>query len=341
MTKLNYELQTQAYSTFGDKLLQHTDRLNEIQNLRLFKPITIQLAPTENCDSACPFCSVAGRTIEQKIPYENIVKGLIAFKRLGAKAVEITGGGNPLIYKDASGDKVRTINDILSVCISLNLKIGIITNSENLVRWIQPQYAKNIEWIRISLIKLDEGKTVDDYNFEGFDLEKIGFSYIIYEKTTKESIEKIAQLVDKYPKIKFVRIAADCLTEESLRIKDNWGDIISTIDKYNKFFIKEINDNFLPYEKNCFVGMIRPYWVWNGIYICTSHVLKHRNYDEKWKLCDPQNIELAWNQMNERFKRGENPYNIDIKNDCWHCYYKNNNQILDSIIKELPDKDFV
>lgn len=44
---------TQKYSTWGDKLLQHADVLNSIQNDGVFKPITIQLAPTEGCDSDC------------------------------------------------------------------------------------------------------------------------------------------------------------------------------------------------------------------------------------------------------------------------------------------------
>ena len=34
--KLSHEELTQSYSTWGDKLLQHTDVLNSIQNDRVF-----------------------------------------------------------------------------------------------------------------------------------------------------------------------------------------------------------------------------------------------------------------------------------------------------------------
>ncbi len=334
---LSYEEQTQSFSTFGDKLLQHADLLYHIQRNNHFDPITIQLAPTEACDSNCPFCSVGGRDITQKIPFDTIEQGLKDFKSLGAKAVEITGGGNPLIYKDNG----NTFNHFLDVCVKLGFKIGIITNSENLPRHIDPSFYDKIDWIRISLIKLDEGKSVDDYFFGTFDIKKLGFSYIIYENTTVESIQKIANLVEKYNDIKFVRIAADCLTEDSLKIKDEWGDVVQEIDKYGKFFIKEINDNFLPYPNHCYVGMIRPYWVWNGIYICTSHVLKHRNYNDTWKLCDPVDIKATWEKMNQEFRKTKTPYNINIKEECWHCYYFNNNKLLDTVIQELPDKDFI
>jgi hypothetical protein len=345
MTKplLNYEEQTQNYSTWGDKLLQHTDVLYGIQNNKVFRPITIQLAPTEACDSDCVFCSVQNRPVKEKISFNKIVSILKQFKYLGAKSIELTGGGNPLIYRDGK----YKFNDIVQVCVDLEYKIGIITNSENLKRHIDPKFDKDISWIRVSLIKLDEGKEPEDFNFDGFSSDKLAFSYIVYSAnnyksgTTLESIKRIEKLVDMHPQIKFVRIAADCLTDEAQTIKQEWGDIINRIDKgTGKYFIKELNDNYWPFKGGCWIGMIRPYIVWNGVYICTSHVLKQRVYLPEFKLCDHDNILDSWNKMNEKFARGESPYDIDINKECWHCYYKNSNAILNSVIKDMPDKEF-
>lgn len=47
---MNNSKMTQMYSTFGDKLLQHTDVLSSIQNDKTFKPITVQLGLTEGYD---------------------------------------------------------------------------------------------------------------------------------------------------------------------------------------------------------------------------------------------------------------------------------------------------
>lgn len=331
-----YEKQTQAYSTWGGKLLQHTDVLFDIQKNKTFKPITIQLAPTESCSSNCPFCSVSWRDVTKKIPWENIVKILTEFKELGAKSLEISGGGEPNLYKDGE----KNINHIVELAYELGYEIGIITNTENLPRYLKEENLKKLAWARFSLIKLDEGKNPEDYVFKGLEPKQLGFSYIIYEGTTKESIEKIAKLVELNPEIKFVRIAADCLTEESITVKKDWGDVVSSLDKHNKFFIKEINDDFHAFDGGCWVGMLRPYVVWNGVYICTSHVLKHRNYHEDWKLCDHTNIKETWDKMNARFKDGKNPYDIDIKGKCFHCYYAQSNQILNYVVNELPDKNF-
>lgn len=289
-----------------------------------------------NCDSNCPFCSVAWRPVDKKIPWDTLEKGLREFRELGAKSVEITGGGNPLLYKDGS----RNINDVIELAHSLGYEIGVITNSEKLSRHIKPENASKLSWIRISLIKLDEGKNPEDYDFSGFPMEKLGFSYIIYEGTTKKSIESIARLVELNPEIKFVRIASDCLTEQSLTIKGDWGDIVQAMDTHKKFFIKEIGETFHPYEGGCWVGMVRPYWVWDGVYMCTSHVLKHRGYHDTWKLCKGDEIKEAWGKMNQRFQAGQNPYDIDIQKECWHCYYYRNNELLSYVVTDLPDKNF-
>lgn len=338
----NYEAETQKFSTWGGKLLQHTDVLHAIQRERVFRPITVQLGPTELCDSDCAFCSVANRPQDKKIAWADIDRGLREFRELGAKSLEITGSGNPLLYKDSG----RNINDIICLAHELGYRIGIITNTEKLSRHIRPEHANKIDWIRISLIKLDEGKNPEDYNFTGFPIEKLAFSYIIYGAsgnkagTTPATIARIAQLVELNPGIKFVRLAADCLTDESLTVKAQWGDVIAELDKHGKFFIKEIGDDYHAYQGGCWVGMIRPYWVHDGVYICTSHVLIHRTYHPTWKLCGHDNIKATWTAMNERFAVGHPPYEIDIAGECKHCYYFQNNSILSHVVNRLPDADF-
>jgi hypothetical protein len=340
--RTDYRRQTQAFSTWGGKLLQHADVLRDIQIERRFRPITVQLAPTERCDSECLFCSVSGRPEDRKIAWDDIVRGLTDFRDLGAKAVELTGGGNPLLYKDGK----RNVNDVIDLAHDLGYEIGVITNSEKLARHIRPENADKLAWIRVSLIKLDEGKAPEDFDFNGFPVSKLAFSYIVYNGdgkklgTTPATIERIARLVELNPEIKFVRIAPDCLTDDSLTIKEKWGDVVAALDKHGKFFIKEINEDYHPFDGGCWVGMLRPYWVHDGVYVCTSHVLKHRTYHPTWKLCGHDDIAATWGRMNERFAAGLPPYDIDVKGECWHCYYSNNNEILSAVINPLPDRNF-
>lgn len=354
---------SEIYTTWGySKLLQHTDVLYRIQKENRFSPIQVQICPTELCESDCPFCSVGYRPYKSSMPWPMITKCLEDFKLLGAKSVEITGGGNPLLYRDGK----KNINDLIRYAADLGLDIGIITNSERL-NVLNPDLYRFINWIRISLIKLDEGKEPQDYDFAGFPYSKLGFSYIIYEGgegcrtkrpyagTSAATIERIAQLVNLHPEIKFVRIAGNCLIPgENERIKREYQQVIDAVDKYAKFFIKDIGSNDFPFNDGCYVGMIRPYVAASPkgdgkyyVYICNSHVLfMGQKYDTDYALCEVQDVLGAWEKLNENHKELGYPY--QVRNNCgrnWQgtcklCFYQINNQFLHTVATELPDKNF-
>lgn len=356
---------TQKFSTWGDKLLQHTDVLHSIQHDKKFKPITIQLSPCEVCSSGCPFCSVAERPLKSYLPFEKIKQVLRDFKTLGAKSVEITGGGEPLIYRDK--DTKDDINSIVEYAHELGYDIGIITNTLKLSRLKQENYDK-INWIRVSLIKLDEGYEPEDFDFCGFPPEKMGLSYIIYEgdtgtgnrlgkpykPTDVDTIRRIARVLELHPELKFVRIAGNCLIKgNNAQIRTQFKQVIDEIDTLNKIFIKDIGDDDSPFDDGCYVGMIRPYVAPEPhgtgkyqVYICTSHVLNKQNYDLDYSLCDVDNIISTWQKLSENYATRGYPY--EVKNNCgqnWtdsckYCYYKFNNKILHTVAQEMPDRNF-
>lgn len=356
---------TQKFSTWGDKLLQHTDVLYSIQNDKKFKPITIQLSPCEVCSSGCPFCSVAERPLKSYMPFEKIKKTLEDFKTLGAKSVEITGGGEPLLYRDK--DTKDDINSIVEYAYSLGYNIGIITNTLKLSR-IKPENYDKINWIRISLIKLDEGYDPEDFDFNGYPPEKMGLSYIIYEgsvgtgnrlgkvykPTDVETIRRIAKVLELHPELKFVRIAGNCLIKgNNSSIREQFKSVIDEIDVHGKMFIKDIGDDDSPFNDGCYVGMIRPYIAPQPhgqgsyqVYICTSHVLNKQNYDLDYSLCDVDNIIPTWEKLSKNYAEKGYPY--EVKNNsgqnwtdsCKYCYYKFNNKILHTVAQEMPDKNF-
>ena len=361
-----HEDMTQKYSTWGDKLLQHTDVLYSIQREKIFKPITIQICPCEICDSDCPFCSVAGRPLKSYMPFSDIKQVLEDFKSIGAKSVEITGGVNPMLYRDP--EQKKNINDIISLAHDLGYNIGIITNSHKL-KVIHKENHDKINWIRVSLIKLDEGFNPEDYDFNGFPCNKIGLSYIIYETggvpdamsrtgrayagTSPDTIHRMAKLVRLNPDVKFVRIAGNCLIKgNNHAVRKKFKDIIDAIDENNKFFIKDIGEEDSPYNDGCYVGMVRPYIAAHPeggryqVYTCSSYVLNKRNYDLDYSLGPISDIKKIWLTASEKYSSHGYPYEIknnsgkDWCGSCKFCYYKFNNKLLHTVAQEMPDKDF-
>lgn len=367
---MSYEEKTQKYATWGDKYLQHTDVLYSIQYEDTFKPINVQLCLCEICDSDCPFCSVAGRPLKSYIPWEQLVKLIAEFAELGAKAVEITGGGNPLLYRDKKHGK--DINDVIHLCAANDLDVGIITNSENLERHLDPQYFDFINWIRVSLIKLDEGKEPTDYDFGSFPRDRLALSYIIYdgtgdapdelsrtnkiyEGTTPETIEKIVELIKLNPEIKFCRLAGNALVKDAqVEVQKKWRETIQRLDAFDKFFIKEIWDNCTPYDEGCYVGLTRPYIAPHPdggdyqVYACTSHVLQNRTYDMDYSLGSIDDVKKIWDEANLRFAQTGVPYEIrgagdgGWKDACPDCFYFNNNKLLHTVAQrwDIDDRNF-
>lgn len=333
MSHTSYEEQTQRYSTFGDKLLQHLNVLSRIQLKGQWRPITVQLSPTAACSSNCIFCSVKHRQKGLNLPFDLIKKGLKDFKDLGAKSVEITGGGEPLLYKN--------IKELIDFAYKLGFDIGIISNTAEVGKFISKSQAKKLTWYRVSLHKLDEGLTPSDYKLGVIPKGKLGFSYIINKKTTRETIKQIAEVVRRRPDAKFVRIAGDCLVGKNLlTIKDKWGPIIESVNEFGKFFIKEINENYFPYPRFCGIGAIRPYCVEDGnIYICNSHVLKSRRYDPSYIIGHLSDVKGMYRKINDHYRKTGRPYDVEISK-CFHCFYYNNNKLLDTIVTELPDRNF-
>jgi len=329
MNLASYDKQTQHYSTFGDKLLQHTDVLDSIQNKKKFKPITVQLVPTEVCDLNCDYCSVKNRNKKGFIPLDVIKQGLYDFAFMDAKALEITGGGNPLLYP--------YINDVIDYAYDLGYDIGIITNSIEPYKYLTYESINKIKWLRVSLSALDNNSNIP-VDFDNIDSSKLGLSYIINTKTNEEIIKRISEIALQY-NVKFVRLAPDCLGDDALTIKDKWNDVIQKYNSDNKIFLKEINDNYFAFPDGCYVGLVRPYWTHSGVYICSSHVLKTQNYEDKWKLCDIKDVYRFYAKSNYNYKLGMKPYDIDITN-CYHCYYYNNNKLLHTVCHEMPDRNF-
>lgn len=361
---------TQEFTSWGDKLLQHTDILYKIQHFKTFSPVMIELSPTEACQSDCPFCSVVNRPIRNHIPFKKIKKILKDFKSLGAKSLEITGGGNPLLYADWTKNKKkkRDINDIIKYAFALGYKIGLITNSHDLSK-IKEENHHKISWIRISLIGLDEGKEPEDYNFNGFPYEKLGFSYILYEtdgvstnRTTRiypknpiETIEKIAKLVELHSGIKFVRFNADCNKEGNHTLfYDKYKEVIERNNLSGKLFIKDVMDNDNPFNDGCYLGAIRPYIASHPtepnnyqIYPCNSFVLGSRGYDMDFSLGSIDKIKEIWERMNRSYNYKNYPYEIKgnkgcgWKDTCKLCFFANNNKLLHTVANEMSDKDFI
>jgi radical SAM protein with 4Fe4S-binding SPASM domain len=267
---------------------------------------------------------------KEEMVYDISVKDTHRFEGSFRILCHNTGGGNPLLYPQ--------INELINYAFKLGYKIGVISNSINPSRHLIERSTEQITWYRASLSGFYKSDKVP-YDFSIIPKGKLGFSYIVTDETTINHFKAIVKLVKERPDVKFVRIAANCLQGDEIKnFKEDWGQVIEYLGE--KFFIKEIGDNYKPYEDFCGVGMVRPYCTEDGyIYPCSSYVLKEQKYNPSYAIGRLDNVKLAYQWANELQRRVNMPYGVDPKK-CYHCFYANNNKLLHTIIKELPDEDF-
>ena len=303
----------QTYTSTNNKLLHNLDRLTEIQN-GLFRPISIQLAPTDKCNLNCVMCSVKNREMKE-LNLEDCIHTLQTFKKMGAKTVEITGGGDPTMYTG--------INTLIGVADSLEYEVGLITNGVALsnIHWY---ILDKLTWIRISLNSLDY---VKDIELDIPEHATLGFSYVWTEHSSPEKLEKIQQYVEKY-NAQYVRVVPDCL--DVAMIKKYQNEVQGLVDKYPKFFFQQ-KEYSLPHT--CKIGYLKPFVNSDGyVYHCSANALIDRKFGESFRICHISEIEEAWKQIKA----------MDISH-CQEgkCFFKEHNDLIAQVESEVPHANFI
>ena len=214
-----------TFTSRGNKFWNHPEALEGLRNGSP-KPVVSHIMLTDTCQHTCAFCSVATRegnslTREQ---IEGYINQLLA---LGLKAVILSGGGNPILYKEkrSPDDRMTPLdfNGVVELLHRRGLEIGVITNGMPLVEYpitkmsttyeqwsrtnairrswktVRPETLDKCTWIRISMSGLDHKE--NEVYVPDIDPTKttLGFSYVahdIYEVPEEPNHGKVSTQED-------------------------------------------------------------------------------------------------------------------------------------------------
>lgn len=307
------------YTSMGNKLIHHPEVIALLQKNRAV-PVSIQVAPTSRCQLKCSFCSNVNRKKNEDIEYSVFLTFLRTVLELGAKTVEWTGGGDPTLHPD--------INKMIQVANSLKLEQGLITNGLGFDN-IDKKNLSLLKWVRISMNCLDYVDKVDLPKLSKG--TTLGFSYVMNNNTTLESLGKLSYHVKKYAP-KYVRVVPNCQASEEEQIRNN------------KHYAKKIAKIGEPYfyqakvfEKpnKCYWGYFKPFLLHDGfVYRCSSVVLNddaERSFHNKYRWCHAS-------ELFKLYHKRIDPY---IPKDCDKCVFTNQNNLIDSIISPNEMINFI
>lgn len=176
----------QEFTSTGSKIFWHQEALVNMRNKK-GQPIVAHILPTDTCQDTCGMCSVMTRE-GKSLSFSSIVGILDQLCPLGLKAVIISGGGNPILWKCTESKK--DFNDLIDEIHGRGLSIGLISNGLKMKQYpcgrtswitVRPETLDKLTWVRISMSGLDhERRTVE---VPDIDQSKttLGFSYIYHD----------------------------------------------------------------------------------------------------------------------------------------------------------------
>lgn len=200
------------FTSDASKFFLHQEAM---ESLRAGKgqPIVSHIMLTDRCQHSCAFCSVATRD-GGSLTMVQVKEYLDQLVPLGLKAVILSGGGNPILYRDNEKSGIGQhpmlphrncdFNDAVDLIKSYGLEIGLITNGmpmkdfqfgehrnpagiiTPIIRksWktVRPETLDKCTWIRISMSGLDHDER--EVFVPDIDPSKttLGFSYVYHDK---------------------------------------------------------------------------------------------------------------------------------------------------------------
>ncbi len=307
-----------VYTSTGGKMIHHPGAVYKFKETSIPTPISLQLAPTSRCQLNCVFCSNANREKHEDLDILVVKDLLLKLRNYGLKTVEWTGGGDPTMWEP--------IVEAVDFAHNIGLEQGFISNGITVER-VLGKYVQFFKWLRISLNSLDYVNKIDVPKIKG----TLGFSYVMNEKTTEETIETLRNYAHLFNPA-YIRIVPNCQATDEEQQENN-DRFSKMVEKWGEPFFYQRKEFGKP--KRCWWGYFKPFVLHNGwVYPCSSVVLnedsdKSFHHKYQWKTIS---------QLVRSYEFSAVPY--DPK-DCDHCVFKSQNDIVDSIIHPSGMENFV
>lgn len=110
------------------KIVHHKDRLEVLKEGGQPIPLQVHIVPSNSCNQRCSFCAyrmkgyLSNETFNPKesLSWDKISSLLDDFKEMGVKAVQYTGGGEPLVHPNIKDSFCKTFDNGLELALVSN-----------------------------------------------------------------------------------------------------------------------------------------------------------------------------------------------------------------------------
>lgn len=180
MTRLFDPPDDRAGPFSGDKILWHPEELRKLAEGEIPSPITAEIDLTNVCDLACPYCSAVNyKRYHETLDPSVVITTVEDLVDLGGKSVVVTGGGEPLIHRQAV--------QLISYIKYRGLDVALITNGTRLNSVEVESLVEACTWIRISLDSHDAASYAQSKGIQRFEDVRKGIARLVRAREAAHS----------------------------------------------------------------------------------------------------------------------------------------------------------
>ena len=317
-----------SYTAAGSiplKLVRHST-LERFRITKKIEPVHVQLCPTNKCNLRCEFCSCKNVDKDKELSFSKLTRIAANLKKLGTKAVTITGGGEPLMHD--------SISQIISLFNDLDIQVGLVTNGFLLDQLNQDAMSR-LTWCRISCS--------DEIDFKGYLYEPMeeyknvdfAFSYVVTEFFKPENLAAFIDYANK-KNFSHVRVVSDLIDLDNVPSMEVVKNVKSVVD--DRKVIYQERREYTKGSKRCYISLLKPLVAADGkVYPCcgVQYASMYNGGDlsfpERMSMGDASSFESLKSALFEPFDGS----------DCDKCYYEGYNEILAAIDGDIKHGEFL
>jgi len=328
------------YTSTGIKFWRHPEQMSSFKSESPKTIISTHISPEGACNLKCPYCSVTYRDTHNRIEINRIKSYVTKLKEYGLKAVILTGGGEPTLYKN--------FNELVEWLHKENLSIGLITNGTQTHR-ISKEVLKYFSWVRVSINIFDDWQNKILFPYKDVSEDCVIGCSIVYTGEHELSQKEQTNWVELFRKVStvadqcgatYIRVLPNCLLEQNqLLLQHESLENLLKEAKDSRYF-QQYKIHKTPNVDSCHQAHFRPYlseepWM-DGepgtVYPCDSVVLNQStaHFSTKYQICK---LEDVGDFLERKIKMNFSP-----KDHCSGCVFTENVEMLDAWKNDKIDR---
>ncbi len=318
------------FTSTGVKFWKHRDSMQAYKQGTGRSVISTHVSPEGRCNLKCSYCSVSERTLHSTLELPRVKDYVERLMSRGLKAVILTGGGEPTLYKD--------FNQLGEWILEQGLDLALITNGTQFKR-VSDTILKGLSWVRVSMNMFKRWEQLITLPVERLGPQTTYGLSICHSGDNKDSefLRGVAAFAERH-KVSYVRVLPDCMLPQDQLVREHQElvRLLGSVAGGERFF-HQFKVHGSPCQSKCHQSFFRPYLSEaidpatgkpGLVFPCDSVVLNDQaqKFRPRYALCPPEQI---LDYMDGRITQA-----FDATVHCTGCVFTRNVDMLDQFVKQ-------